>query len=74
MNFKSSLLILTLAYLDLKYHLAKQSTSRKLRIGNTVKQSGITTEAAINTLPIATQGKSQTISYFDGLSRQCKMW
>lgn len=45
------------------------STSQNYVITNTVKQSGITTEAAVNALPIATQGKMQTVNYFDGLGR-----
>src|SRR5436305_2030518 len=47
-----------------------QATSTKNYVmTNTVKQAGITTEAQVNSLPIATQGKGQTVNYFDGLGR-----
>src|SRR5882762_9636922 len=45
------------------------STGQNYVMTNTVKQSGITTEAMVNSLPIATQGKGQTVNYFDGLGR-----
>jgi RHS repeat-associated protein len=45
------------------------STQQNYVLTNTVKQTGITTEASVNTLPIATQGKTQTVDYFDGLGR-----
>jgi len=45
------------------------TTSQNFVISNTVKQSGITTETMVNGLLIATQGKTQTVEYFDGLGR-----
>jgi RHS repeat-associated protein len=36
---------------------------------NTVKQSGVTNETSVNGLSISTQGKTQEISYLDGLGR-----
>jgi RHS repeat-associated protein len=38
-------------------------------ISNSVKQSGVTTQTAVNSLTISTQGKSQSITYLDGLGR-----
>jgi len=48
---------------------AQASSSQNYVMTNTVKQAGITHEGMIPALPIATQGKGQTISYFDGLGR-----
>ena len=45
------------------------SSSQNYVMTNTVKQAGITTEPQVNSLLIATQGKGQTINYFDGLGR-----
>ena len=49
--------------------IAQPSSSQNYVMTNTVKQAGITNEALIPSIPIATQGKSQTISYIDGLGR-----
>jgi RHS repeat-associated protein len=49
--------------------LGQASNSQNYVMTNTVKQPGIVTEAMVNSLPIATQGKGQTLSYFDGLGR-----
>ncbi len=48
---------------------AQPSTSQNFVLTNTVKQSAITMESQVNSLPIATQGKTQTVVYFDGLGR-----
>ena len=45
------------------------STNQNYVMTNTVKQSGITTEPMVNNLTISTQGKMQSIAYFDGLGR-----
>jgi len=49
--------------------LGQASVSQNYEMSNTVKLAGITTEAGVNALPVATQGKTQTINYFDGISR-----
>ena len=48
---------------------SQASIGQNYVLTNTVKQSGITSESAVNGLTISTQGKMQTISYFDGLAR-----
>ena len=48
---------------------AQASASQNYIVTNTVKQSGVTTEAGVNALSISTQGKTQTVAYFDGLGR-----
>jgi RHS repeat-associated protein len=52
-------------------HIAfgQASSSQNYIMTNTVKQAGITNEGMIPGLPVATQGKSQSIAYFDGLGR-----
>ena len=45
------------------------TTNQNYVMCNSVKQSAIITESAVNGLSIATQGKSQTVTYFDGLGR-----
>ncbi len=45
------------------------SSSQNYVMTNTVKQAGITNEGMVLGLPIATQGKSQSITYIDGLGR-----
>jgi len=48
---------------------SQPSTTQNFFVTNTVKQAGITTQTAVDNLPISTQGKSQVIAYFDGLGR-----
>ena len=48
---------------------AQASSSQNYVMTNTIKQAGITNEGMVPAVPIATQGKSQTIAYFDGLGR-----
>jgi len=62
-------ILLTIVLLTVKDILAQPSSSQNYVMTNTVKQAGITNEGMIPALPIATQGKGQTISYFDGLGR-----
>jgi hypothetical protein len=49
---------------------AQPSSSQNYIVTNTIKQAGITTVSEVNNLPVAVQGKSQTVVYFDGLGRQ----
>ena len=69
MNKRLCILILSFGVFDIQYSYAQATTSQNYVMTNTVKQSGVTTESAVNALTIATQGKSQTIDYFDGLGR-----
>ncbi len=48
---------------------AQPSQGLNYVITNTVKQTGVTTQTAVNGLGILTQGKSQEITYLDGLGR-----
>jgi RHS repeat-associated protein len=57
-----------LMFTDL-YAFSQASVSQNYILTNTVKQSGATSETLVNGLPIATQGKIQTVDYFDGLGR-----
>ena len=66
--FKFGILILQLQTIHL-LSFGQASNSQNYIITNTVKQAGITNQALINSLPIATQGKMQSITYFDGLGR-----
>jgi hypothetical protein len=51
------------------YSFGQATVGQNYVMTNTVKQAGITTEAAVNALTISTQGKGQTVVYFDGLGR-----
>jgi RHS repeat-associated protein len=51
------------------FGFAQPTSLHNYVIANSVKQAGITTESAVNALPIATQGKTQTIAYLNGLGR-----
>lgn len=48
---------------------AQVTASLNYVMSNSVKQSGVTTQTAVNALTISTQGKSQSITYLDGLGR-----
>src|SRR5450432_97466 len=48
---------------------AQPSTLQNYVMSNSVKQAGATTQTAVNALTISTQGKSQSITYLDGLGR-----
>ncbi len=48
---------------------SQASSAMNYVMTNTIKQAGIKTENIVPGLPIATQSKSQTISYIDGLGR-----
>jgi RHS repeat-associated protein len=49
--------------------IAQPSPLLNYVVANSVKQAGATTETAVNALTISTQGKSQSITYLDGLGR-----
>ena len=65
--FYTSLIFLLLGVEEISF--AQVSTSHNYVMSNTVKQAGITTESSVNGLTISTQGKTQTITYLDGLGR-----
>ena len=65
--FYTSLIFLLLGVGEISF--AQVSTSHNYVMSNTVKQAGITTESSVNGLTISTQGKTQTITYLDGLGR-----
>jgi RHS repeat-associated protein len=48
---------------------AQVTASLNYVMTNSVKQAGVTTQTAVNALTISTQGKSQSITYLDGLGR-----
>jgi hypothetical protein len=48
---------------------AQPSSSQNYVITNSLKQAGVINEGMVPGTPVATQGKSQTIAYFDGLGR-----
>src|ERR1700685_347250 len=52
-----------------EYSFGQASISQNYVQTNTVKQSGATTETLVNGLTISTQGKIQSVDYFDGLGR-----
>ena len=60
-----------MVFLFVMMELARSQASSSMNyvMTNTVKQSGITDEGMVPGVPIATQGKSQSIAYFDGLGR-----
>ncbi len=66
--FKTIFLVAAIIGLS-KVASAQPSSSQNFVLINTVKQAGITNEALIPGIPIATQGKSQSVGYFDGLGR-----
>ena len=68
-NQLPALLLAVLLSGKLTGSFAQASASQNYIMTNTVKQAGITNEVLIPGLPIATQGKGQTIAYFDGLGR-----
>jgi len=51
------------------YVLAQPSVTENYVIANDVKTSGVYSESVVARLPILTQGKSQSVAYFDGLGR-----
>src|ERR1700722_6189256 len=62
-----NLIILLKGITDISF--AQVTASMNYVVGNSVKQSGITNQAGVNALTISTQGKSQSITYLDGLGR-----
>jgi RHS repeat-associated protein len=52
---------------------AQPSANKNYIITNTVKVAGITNQSQIDALSFATQGKNQSIAYFDGLGRPLQM-
>src|SRR5450432_1618993 len=68
MNKKFSILIICIIA-NFQLIFGQATTSNNYVLANTVKQSGITTEALVNGLTISTQGKTQSVDYFDGLGR-----
>lgn len=67
MNLKYRLLVIGILAQLISFSQA--SSSQNYVMANTVKTAGITVEGQVPGLTITTQGKSQTISYFDGLGR-----
>ena len=65
--YYSNLIILLLGVKELS--VAQVSASMNYVMNNSVKQSGVTTQTGVNALTISTQGKSQSITYQDGLGR-----
>lgn len=61
-------IVITLLWSNLNTQ-GQPSGSLNYVMTNTVKQAGVTNEGMIPGLPIAIQGKSQTIGYVDGLGR-----
>ena len=55
---------------DIAAGFSQATTTQNYVMTNTVKQAGVVTEAQVNSLTIATQGKGQTVSYIDGLGRE----
>jgi RHS repeat-associated protein len=64
-----SIFLVSIASLSTQQAKAQPSTGQNHIVENTVKAAGVTNEALVYALPIATQGKSQSIAYFDGLGR-----
>ena len=48
---------------------SQATTSENYVMTNVVKTAGVFNEAAVQALPITTQGKTQSIAYVDGLGR-----
>ncbi len=66
--YYSNLITLFLGVKEVSF--AQVTSSMNYVVGNSVKQSGVTNQAGVNALTISTQGKSQSITYLDGLGRQ----